>query len=148
MDKLAAREMMKTSGDMRLKLKLAKSIVDANENVPSSIEIPGDSDGRTLAERIGGLLKLDPDCLRLISGGRVMKEFVPLRDQGVRPGAVVMVVMINKEDDSLKVLDEQRKMLENTRNDAELLGDDEYGQGLQVAGTFGKTITRKFLVNE
>ena len=93
--------------------------------------------GAELAEEIGREINRDPLNLRLISNGKVIKVGEGIDDQNLKPGAVIMVLHVNRNDESLKVLAEQQKILENTKCDAELLGDeddvdDDYQ--LQIAG--------------
>ena len=141
LEKLKARETLKASGNIFLRLKLAKNLLLGPGSKPSlTLEISKEATGLALAsaiaERLDGVSPLD---LRLISSGKVLADNSLLVEMGVKPGAVIMVVKINKDDDSLQVLNEQRKMLQDTRNDAELLGDDDGGRhGLQLTGTTEK----------
>lgn len=139
--KLEAREKLK-AGTVVLKLKIAKDLrpKDSKENIPTSVEVPSDATGAQLAEAVGKLVKVEAASLKLISGGKVLKEEGTVcGDLGLKPGNYVMVVRINRSDDQLKVLAEQKMILDDTRNDADLLataGDldiqDQSGKRLDI----------------
>ena len=61
---------------MVLKLKIAKDLrpKDSKENIPTSVEVPSDATGAQLAEAVGKLVKVEAASLKLISGGKVLKE--------------------------------------------------------------------------
>lgn len=149
MDRLQAKEELKTAGKIRLKLKLAKN-VGCKKASPGTVEVDKSATGADLAKAIAGILnavkeegaaELKPSSLRLICSGRVLEQEKPLLEQGVRPGWPVMAVRIDANDESLKVLDEQRRYLQSATSDAELLGEDDgAGGGLSVADQSGKSL--------
>ena len=73
--KLEAREKLK-AGTVVLKLKIAKNLrpKDSKENIPTSVEVPSDATGAQLAEAVGKLVRVEAASLKLISGGKVLKE--------------------------------------------------------------------------
>ena len=72
--KLEAREKLK-AGTVVLKLKVAKNLRPmCKENIPTSVEVPSDADGAQLAEAVGKLVNVEAASLKLISGGKVLKE--------------------------------------------------------------------------
>ena len=73
--KLEAREKLK-AGTVVLKLKVAKNLrpKDSKENIPTSVEVPSDATGAQLAEAVAKLVKVEAASLKLISGGKVLKE--------------------------------------------------------------------------
>ena len=89
--------------------------------VPSSIEIPSSASGSDLAAAIGDLIGMEGSCLKLISNGRVISDTL----HGLKPGSKVMVVRIDRNDDQWQVIKETKDILEDTRNDARLLGNSD-----------------------
>ena len=72
--KLEAREKLK-AGTVVLKLKVAKNLRPmCKENIPTSVEVPSDANGAQLAEAVGKLVNVEAASLKLISGGKVLKE--------------------------------------------------------------------------
>ena len=123
LEKLEAREAMSKTNELQLKIKLAKGICDDLKAFTLSIDF--DDTGPMLASKIASQIKgLDPLGIRLISCGRTISDST-LRQQGLKPGATVMAVKIDRDDHSLAVINEQRKILNTARSDAELMGDDD-----------------------
>ena len=75
MGKLEAREKLK-AGTVVLKLKIAKNLRprDSKENIPTSVEVPSDATGAQLAEEVAKLVEVEAASLKLISGGKVLRE--------------------------------------------------------------------------
>ena len=72
--KLEAREKLK-AGTVVLKLKVAKNLRPmCKENIPTSVEVPSNANGAQLAEAVGKLVNVEAASLKLISGGKVLKE--------------------------------------------------------------------------
>ncbi len=101
---MAKRTMME-EGTMMLRLMLAKTIVSAEKraSVPTKISVRSSATGLDLVQEIATSVGRETSELRLISGGKVIKEEASLTDQGIAPGAFVMVLAINRNDESLKV---------------------------------------------
>lgn len=96
-----------------------------------------DALGLALTERIGSLLDVAPANLRLISSGKVIKPDIPLQDQKIKPGTSVMVVVVDRDTNSSQVLEKQRRLLEDTKRDAQILADideDEDANTLDITG--------------
>ena len=130
LDKLEARASLKDEGKIVLKIKLSKNL-----NTPvklTTVELPSDSTGLDLANVVAERIDSQANSLKLITGGKVIKEGQVLLEQGVKPGVAVMVTKINKESTEMKKLDEQRNFLDSARADAEVLGKSENGMGLEI----------------
>jgi hypothetical protein len=71
--KLEAREKLKSSGTVVLKLKILKSLMpeESKENVPSTLETSYMSSGADLAITIRKLINVEGPSLKLISNGQV-----------------------------------------------------------------------------
>jgi tetratricopeptide (TPR) repeat protein len=139
--KLEAREKLKSSGTIVLKIKIARTLLskDSKENVPTSLEISNKASGAELASAIGRLVNVEGTSLKLISSGKVLREESNISsDLGLKPGSVVMAVRIDRSDDQWKVINEQRKILQDTRNDADILGRRDDDGGLEISDQTGK----------
>ncbi len=119
---------------MRLKLKLAKSSKNSKPP-PKTIEVDKEGKGSDLAGVIATSIGCNANELRVICGGKVLDKGKKVVEQGVKPGVAVMAVRVDPEGKEMKVLEEQREILDGLRSDAELLGDDDGDRhGLNVAG--------------
>ena len=133
-----------------MKLKFAKTfslsdsgVEKGKENLPTTVDVQdlATATGGDLIQTIKNLLPDDHanKSLRLISGGKVLESEKCLREQGVNgPGKTVMVLKLDPKTESLKIVEEQRRILESTKNDADLLGEDNddraSGRSLTIAG--------------
>ena len=87
------------------------------------------------------LVKVESARLRLISGGKVLKEEGTVcGDQGLRPGAVVMAVRVDRCDEQWKAVEEQKRVLDTTRNDADLLGHVDFDSKVFLEDQSGKRV--------
>ena len=86
-----------------------RDILTPENRTKRSVEVPQSSTGSDLAAKVCQTLGLtEGTSLKLICGGRVVADDGPLLDQGVRPGAAVMVLRMDKNDERLKVTSELR----------------------------------------
>ena len=142
--KLEAREKLRKAGTVVLKLKLAKNLRqkgDSKDNIPTSVEIPSDATGTQLAEAVAGLVNVEAARLKLISGGKVLRdEGTVSGDMGLRPGAAIMAVRIDRCEDQWKVAEEQKKILDSTRSDAGILGEAHSDYNVDIEDQSGKRL--------
>jgi len=141
-DKLAAKAKLTGENKFRLRLRLAKGLVSQDEVAPEEVEVDPSATGEELAAAVGRALPKQREgaSLRLICSGRVLDRKSTLVEQGVKPGWAVMAVAINSEDASLKIVEEQRRYLESTKCDAEMLAEGDDNAGLSVADQSGKAL--------
>eukprot|EP00094_Tigriopus_californicus_P006775 TCALIF_06526-PA protein Name:"Similar to NUB1 NEDD8 ultimate buster 1 (Homo sapiens)" AED:0.17 eAED:0.17 QI:0/0.66/0.57/0.85/0.83/0.71/7/149/781 len=139
LEKLAARDTLNKSGQIQLRLKIPRNLV--KESVSNLVEVNREARGCDLAESVATIVKCSPDALKLVANGKVINNDLGVLEQGLKPGMVLMIVSLNKNDKSLQVLDEQRKILNETIQDAKLLGcDDGSGPGLSIANQTGESL--------
>ncbi|XP_023329738.1 NEDD8 ultimate buster 1 isoform X2 [Eurytemora carolleeae] len=138
LEKLAARNRFSESGVLNLRLKFGRTLKSRLRNV----EINAEEMGTVLVNKISTMVDRNPAMLKLISGGKVIQENVSLKEQGVKTSSTVMVLLISSSQ-SVQMVAEQRKLLEQTKEDAGRLGeknavkDDYY---LQVADQSGRSL--------
>jgi len=138
LEKLAARDRFKETGIANLKIKCAKGLRCKAKTVDISLL----SLGADLIMKISGLVNNTKEKLKIICSGRVINLERSLGEQGVKNSATLMVVLVG-DNESLAVVAEQRKMLEETKADAARLScrdsrKDDYF--LQVADQSGKSL--------
>jgi len=138
LEKLAARNKFQESGDLNLRLRCAKGMKTRNK----TIEVNASILGSDLVNKLGEQVDRNPAMLRLICNGRVVKEDLSLQDQGIKTSSTIMVVLISSRE-SVEVVNEQRRLLEQTKEDAGRLGSrdaksDEYY--LQIADQSGRAL--------
>lgn len=134
LEKLAARDTLAKSGKIQLRLKIPRNLV--KEPVSNFVEVNQDARGSDLAESVAAIVKCSPDALKMVANGKVINNDLDVLEQGLKPGMVLMIVSLNKNDKSLQVLHEQRKILDETIRDAKLLGsDDKSGPTLSISST-------------
>jgi len=138
LEKLAARDRFKETGIANLKIRCAKGLRCKVKTVDISLS----SLGSELMSKISGLVNNTKEKLKIICSGRVINVERSLGEQGVRNSATLMVVLVG-DNESLAVVAEQRKMLEETKADAARLSGrdsrkDDYF--LQVADQSGKSL--------
>lgn len=132
LEKLKARESFKEKQQIHLKLKWTKNFgFKADDQPPSKIEVPADFMGKNLAQTLSAMTDQDAKSLKMICSGRVLTEDDLLTSQNVKPGAVIMVAKIDRDDGTLKVLEEQKDILQKTKDDAVLLGSGS-GDRLEI----------------
>lgn len=138
LEKLAARDRFKETGIANLKIRCAKGLRCKAKTVDISLL----SLGSDLMMKISGLVNNTKEKLKIICSGRVINLERSLGEQGVKNSATLMVVLVG-DNESLAVVAEQRKMLEETKADAARLSGrdsrkDDYF--LQVADQSGKSL--------
>jgi len=137
LDKLAARAKFNQTGVAKLRLRCARGIKCRVKD----IEISLDEEGAVLLEKLAEMTELKVDNIQVITGGRVVKKNSTLKAQGFKNSSNLMLVKVG-DDKSLKLVAEQRKILDDTKSDAKRLGgrkshDDH---SLQIADQSGKSI--------
>ncbi len=136
-DRVNAKKKLDSSGQIRLKLIKPRQFKDrGNKFVDVDHRATGEDLTSAVGEALGGV---EPASLRIICAGRVITKSTSLVDQGIRPGASVMVLVIDCQDESLQILQKQRNLMEMAKMDAELLGSDS-SSGLVVADQSGKSL--------
>ena len=147
LEKLDAREKLISDSTIVLKIKVATSITTTKKLF--KIEMNMTSNGSDLAIQIANTIHqgmVHPTdlwkSLKLISSGKTIIDNKPLCEQNIKPGASVLVIKVNPDDNSLSVVQEQKRILELARSDASILGsDDDFGApGLQITDQNGKQI--------
>ena len=136
LEKLAARDKFKESGVATFKLRFSKNLKSRQKTVDIALT----STGADLGKMVAGLVGQTLEKIKMIVSGRVVDGDKTLMEQGVRNSAIVMVILL-ADTEAMKIVAEQRKMLEQTRADAERLsGRDSSKDGyfLQVADQSGK----------
>lgn len=98
---------------------------------PTTIEVPADFMGKNLCDKLAKMTDQDPSGIKMISNGRVLTNDDLLSSQNIKPGSVIMVAKINKDDGALQVLAEQKNILQKTKDDVKLLGETDEG-GLEI----------------
>ena len=78
------------------------------------------SKGSDLGAAAAGLMGQTPEKIKMIVSGRVVDGDQTLMEQGIRNSAVVMVILL-ADTEAIRIVAEQRRMLEQTRADAERL---------------------------
>ena len=141
MERLRARETFKEKQQIALRIKWSKNF--GLQKPPASVEVSTDFMGKDLAQSLAAMIDQDPKNLKMISSGRVVTNDELLSSQKIKPGSVVMVAKIKKDDGALKVLDEQRDILQKTKDDAAILGGpSDSGEGLEILSKFFATNVR------
>ena len=138
LEKLSARDKFKESGVATLKLRFSKNLKCRHK----SLDIALTSSGSELCDMVAGMVGQDRDKLKMIVSGRVLSPDLSLGDQGVRNSATVMVMLI-QDTESLKIVAQQRRMLDQNRADAERLSGRDANKDdyfLQVADQSGKSL--------
>jgi len=138
LEKLSARDKFRQTGMASLRVRCARGLQCRARN----IEMKLDHLGRELLEELGRVTGVSIDNLRVICGGRVISEEISLQQQGVKNGGTVMVVLVGNNE-SLRIVAEQRRILDQTKTDAARLGGkncDSDHHSLQVADQSGKSI--------
>jgi len=138
LERLAAKNKFEESGILNLRIRCAKGLKTRSRN----IEVNSTDTGDMLVNKIGVMVDRNPAMLRLISGGRVIQADKQLKDQGVRFSSTMMVVLIASRE-SVQVVEEQRRLLEQTKQDAGRLGEREANKDdyyLQVADQTGRSL--------
>lgn len=138
LDKLASRDKFKESGVATFKLRCSKNLKCRQKSCDISIQ----SSGQDLVSLVSQLVSQQPDKLKLIVSGRVIDQTRSLAEQGVKNNSTVMIMLI-QDQEALSIVAQQRKILEQTKADAERLStrnpsmDNHY---LQVADQSGKSL--------
>eukprot|EP00096_Caligus_rogercresseyi_P010555 TRINITY_DN389_c1_g12_i1.p1 TRINITY_DN389_c1_g12~~TRINITY_DN389_c1_g12_i1.p1 ORF type:complete len:611 (-),score=198.27 TRINITY_DN389_c1_g12_i1:56-1888(-) len=139
LDKLASRQAHKDSGTIKLKIKYPRSLPSSSCNhLPATLEINSSSPSpvNELKAQLCSLLKLALEEIKLISGGKVLLEH---EGSHLKPGSSVMVVPIQAVNlEELRRGLEQNEILQSSKNDAEILKDDDR---LEIGDQSGKSLT-------
>ena len=138
LEKLAARDKFKESGVATLKLRFSKNLKSRQKTVDIALT----STGSDLGSSVAGLVGQTADKIKMIVSGRVVVGDQTLMEQGVRNSAVVMVILL-ADTEAIRIVEEQRRMLEQTRADAERLSGRDSNKDdyfLQVADQSGKSL--------
>ena len=124
LEKLKAREVLQQSGKIELKLKLDKNSKQKNPSLGSIIKVDVDSydTGDDLAKEVSDKLEIPVDMFKLVSAGSVIKSDIRLCQQNLKPGQTVMILTVDRDSKAMQIVNEQRKILSTTKEDAELLG--------------------------
>lgn len=124
LDKLKARETLNQSGQIELKLKLDKQAKQKNPSLGSftTINIDAYDTGEDLVKEVAKTINLPIGMFRLVSAGSVIKSDIRLNQQNLKPGQTVMVLTVDQEDKAMQIVNEQRKILNTAKEDAERLG--------------------------
>ena len=143
LDKLEAREKLNKTNTISLKIKVGGTISSLRKSF--KLEIDVHSTGSELANKIAREINEGESiqhCLRMVSGGKTIIDNQSLNQQNIKAGASVLVIKINPDDQSLSVVNEQKRILDLARNDASILGsDDDFGApGLQITDQNGKQV--------
>jgi len=138
LEKLAARDKFKESGVATLKLRFSKNLKCRQKTCDIALTSPGSE----LVNLVSGMVSQTPEKIKMIINGRVLDPNLSLMSQGVKNSATVMIILI-QDSEALKIVAEQRRMLEQTKQDAERLSGrdstrDDYF--LQVADQSGKSL--------
>lgn len=137
LDKLAAREKFNQTGVAKLRVRCARGIKCKVKDVEISLNV----EGIVLLEKLAEMTGLKVDNLQVITGGKVVKKTDCLKAQGLKNSSNLMLVKVGN-DKSLKLVEEQRKILEDTKSDAKRLGGRKShdNHSLQIADQSGKSI--------
>ena len=124
-EKLKARETLTQSGQIELKLKLDKHIKQNHPDLdnPMKIQIDTNFDGDDLADLISKKINEPKEMLKLVSAGAVIKTNTKLSE--LKPGQTVMVLTVDHNSEAVKVVNEQRRILNTAKEDAELLSSKD-----------------------
>ena len=71
-----------------------------------------------IAPQFDGFVELTFENVMICAGRHTLSQL------GIKPGTVVMAVLIDASDHSLAVVTEQRKILNTAKSDAEMFADD------------------------
>ena len=138
LDKLASRDKFRETGLATFKLRCSKNLKCRQKSCDISIQ----RSGQDLVSLVSQLVSQPPDKLKLIVGGRVLEQSRSLAEQGVKNNSTVMIILL-QDTEALTIVAQQRKILDQTRADAERLSTrsssrDEFY--LQVADQRGKSL--------
>jgi len=158
LEKLEAREALAKTNMLSLKLKLSKGLalkgVPADKARNFTVNIDTYSTPEELAVEIASKLTVlkdkpseegsesdcDPESLRLIANGKTISSggsegtsssSKNLYQLGIKPGSVVMALLIDTADESLAIANEQRRILNTAKADARMFADDDGRLALQ-----------------
>lgn len=139
LEKLKARETLNQSGQIELKLKLDKHIKTNNPDLKSPMMIKIDiyHDGEDLAEMISKEINVPKEMFKLVSAGSVIKTTSKLAQQNLKPGQTVMVLTVDQKSEAVQLVEEQRRILNTAKEDAELLGSQDE---MTIADQNGKQV--------
>ncbi len=140
LSKLKARDLMNHSGLIELKVKLDKTIMKTNAKLKENvITVQADAyrDGADLEDKIAEESGRPRGNFKLISSGRIIQPDQTLCQQNIKPGQTVMVVSIDPDNEELKVVHEQKEILNMARRDAEWLSDQNE---FNIADQNGETV--------
>jgi len=119
-----------------------------------NVAIDPEATGSDLAKEIASRLKddVDPEGIRLISGGKTLSgggggggggndggselRRRSLRAEGLKPGATVLAVQIDRHNQALAIVQEQRKLLNTAKSDTKLVANSN----LELTDQTGKEL--------
>ena len=87
------------------------------------IQIDTNFDGDDLADLISKKINEPKEMLKLVSAGAVIKTNTKLSE--LKPGQTVMVLTVDHNSEAVKVVNEQRRILNTAKEDAELLSSKD-----------------------
>jgi len=139
LDKLKAREILNRSGQIELKLKLDKLAKEKNPDLGAftTINIDAYDTGDDLSKEVSKTINLPIGMFKLVSAGSVIKSDVRLNQQNLKPGQTVMVLTVDHGDKAMQLVNEQRKILNEAKEDAERLGSRDQ---MTIADQSGKEV--------
>ena len=82
-------------------------------------------DGEDLARIVSKVINMPPEMFKLVSAGSVIKNDQRLNAQKIKPGQTVMVLTVDHNSEAVMLVNEQRRILSEAKEDAEILGDKD-----------------------
>ena len=127
LEKLKARDVLQQSGQVELKLKLDKHVREKNPHLSPIVPIKADNydDGEDLAKEVSKVINMPPEMFKLVTAGSVIKNNQRLNAQKIKPGQTVMVLTVDHNSEAVMLVNEQRRILNEAKEDAEILGDKD-----------------------
>ena len=127
LEKLKARDVLNQSNKLELKLKLDKHVKQRNPDLSPILNIKIDAydDGEDLTKEVSKVINVPPEMFKLVSAGSVIKNNLRLHQQKIKPGQTVMVLTVDQNSEAVMLVNEQRRILSEAKEDAEILGDKD-----------------------
>ena len=108
-------------------MKLDKHVREKNPDLSPMVHIKADNydDGEDLARIVSKVINMPPEMFKLVSAGSVIKNDQRLNAQKIKPGQTVMVLTVDHNSEAVMLVNEQRRILSEAKEDAEILGDKD-----------------------
>ncbi|XP_034250174.1 NEDD8 ultimate buster 1-like [Thrips palmi] len=99
----------------------SKSSQDANAKNQTEVQISLNARGKDLADAVSQISGKPVDQIKLICGGRLLKQEQNLKDQGVKSSSKIMAIAINEDPNEVDKGLSYSKLCEKTRSAASTL---------------------------